>query len=66
MQTKQTGLLASLRKDYDRIAKVGEIAIAEAHAAGVPAYYIDLDVDPAGSIIEHWPDGRRVILISDL
>ena len=55
-----TGLLAALRKDYDRIAKVGEIAIAQAHAAGVQAYYIDFEFDPAGRIIEHWPDGRRL------
>jgi hypothetical protein len=45
----QTGmLLEALSRDNDRIAQVGRIAREQAHAAGVPCYYIDESSDPEG------------------
>jgi hypothetical protein len=37
-----------------------EVAVAEAHAAGVPAYYMDESIGDA--IVEHMPDGTIHLL----
>jgi hypothetical protein len=55
-------LLEALSRDDGRIAQVGRIAREQAHAAGVPCYYIDESLDPEGRIIRHDPDGTRHVL----
>jgi hypothetical protein len=48
-------LLDGLAKDIERIAQTGVLAIAQAHAAGVAAYYIDETIGQG--IVKHLPDG---------
>jgi hypothetical protein len=55
-------LLEALSRDDDGIAQVGCIGREQAHAAGVPCYYIDESLDPEGRIIRHDPDGTRHVL----
>jgi len=43
-------LLEALSRDDDRIAQVGRIAREQAHAAGVPRYYIDAAFERAAII----------------
>jgi hypothetical protein len=54
-------LLEALSRDADRIAQVGRIAREQAHAAGVPCYYID-ELGSQGSHHRHDPDGTRHVL----
>lgn len=56
----QPMLIERLSRDYERIAKVGETAIREARAAGVPVYFIDEAVGPG--IIKMMPDGTRHLI----
>ena len=62
LEIRFMGLIESLMRDADRIAQVGEVAIDDARAAGVPCYYIDESLDPEGRIIRHDPDGTRHVL----
>jgi hypothetical protein len=56
-------LIERLSKDYERIAKVGEMAIREAQAAGVPVYFID---EAAGAgIVKMMPDGTCHLINAD-
>jgi hypothetical protein len=48
-------LIERLKKDDEEITRVGEVAIEEARAAGVPAYYIDETVGEG--IVKLMPDG---------
>lgn len=48
-------LIERLSKDYERIAKVGEVAIREAQAAAVSVYFIDHAV--GAGIVKMMPDG---------
>jgi hypothetical protein len=56
-------LMDDLKKDDERIAQVGAVAIATARAAGVPAYYID---DSLGEgIVKLMPDGTIHLIDPD-
>ena len=47
-------LFEHVKESAEALKASGREAIAEAHAAGVPAYYID-----AGGIVRELPDGTR-------
>lgn len=53
-------LIERLSKDYARIAKVGEVAIREAQAAGVPVYFRNEAVGPG--MIKMMPDGTCYLI----
>jgi hypothetical protein len=58
-----TMLIERLSKDYERIAKVGEVAIREARAAAVPVYFIDQTV--GAGIVKMMPDGTCLLIDAD-
>jgi hypothetical protein len=56
-------LIERLSKDYNGIAKVGEVAIREAQASGVPVYFIDQTV--GAGIVKMMPDGTCNLIDAD-
>ena len=48
------------RENARALEQMGEMAIAQAHAAGVAAYYGEPEF-PEG-IVKHMPDGRRFLI----
>jgi len=53
-------LIERLNRDDDKIAEIGEVAIQEARAAGVPVYYIDETVGEG--IVKLMPDGTIYLI----
>ncbi len=43
-------------QNHEALRDVGRGEISKAHAAGVPAYYMDPSIAPG--ILREWPDGR--------
>ena len=56
-------LLEKWRENERRVQEVGHTAIAQARAAGVPAYYRDPSLGEG--IVKEMPDGRRLLIEDD-
>lgn len=61
-----TSILDLADRHANAIAKMGERAIADLHAAGIPAYVGNVPDAGRDEIVRLDPDGRRFVVLIDM